>query len=116
MPRSIVKSSDVVGKDVINKSKENLGEICDFALDKVTGNVLYVTLQCGDFLGIGGKLFALPWNSIEYNKSEDSFMLDVNKETLKNSAGFDKDHWPETPDMTLTTPGTMRNRVGGTGI
>jgi sporulation protein YlmC with PRC-barrel domain len=98
---SVVKSKNVVNKCVKNLSKENLGEINEMILDKKTGQVAYLVLESGAFLGLGGKLFALPWNSVNYNADDDCFILNIDNEKLKNAPGFDKDHWPDMADRTF---------------
>jgi sporulation protein YlmC with PRC-barrel domain len=92
----VVKANqDVIGKNVKNQPDEDLGKIKEIVLDKISGQTKYVVLESGSFLGLGGKLFAIPWNSIHYNKDKEAFILNVDKERLKNAPGFDKDHWPE---------------------
>ncbi len=96
----VVKASDVVGVDVMNKEGEDLGEIKEIILDKISGEVRYVVLSFGGFLGLGDKLFALPWKAISYDQEEDAFILNVDKERLKNAPGFDADSWPNMANRT----------------
>lgn len=97
-PKSIVRADEVIGVKVINRAKEDLGKIYQIVLDKISGQVVYVVLESGSFLGMGGKLFALPWNAIHYDPNEEAFILNVSKDLLKNAPGFDKDHWPDMAD------------------
>lgn len=96
--KSIVRANDVIDVKVLNTSKEDLGKIYEIVLDKVSGQVKYVVLESGSFLGLGGKFFAIPWNSIHYDVDEEAFILNVSKDRLKNAPGFDKDNWPEFSD------------------
>jgi sporulation protein YlmC with PRC-barrel domain len=107
---TVVKTENVIGRDVTNTAEENLGEIKEVMLDKQTGRVAYVVLESGTFLGMGGKLFALPWNSIKYNAESNSFILNIDKEKLKKAPGFDKDHWPDMADRQFGT--TISNYYG----
>ena len=98
-PQRLVKSSEeVIGVKVLNNADENLGSIKEIMLDKSTGQAGYLVLESGSFLGMGGKLFALPWNAIRYDKEEECFRLPLDKEKLQNAPGFDKDHWPDMAD------------------
>lgn len=98
---NIVKANnEVIGVDVKNGANEDLGEIQEVMLDKLTGKVAYVVLESGTFLGMGGKLFALPWRSLSYDAANDCFRLNIDKERLKLAPGFDKDHWPDMADRT----------------
>lgn len=96
--KSIVRADEVIGVKVINTADEDLGKIYQIVLDKVSGQVKYVVLESGSFLGMGGKLFAIPWNAIHYDNEEEAFVLNVNKERLKNAPGFDKNNWPVFSD------------------
>jgi hypothetical protein len=96
---NVVKAKDeVIDVKVKNQADEDLGKICEVMLDKTSGQVAYAVLESGSFLGIGGKLFALPWNAIHYDTNKECFILNVDKEKLKNAPGFDKDHWPDMAD------------------
>lgn len=100
MKRHIINTEDVIGVAVQNLDGESLGKIEALMLDKVEGRVAYVVLSFGGFLGMGDKLFALPWSAFSYNPLKDCFSLAIDKEKLKNSPGFDKDHWPDMSNPT----------------
>ena len=53
----------------------------------------------GGFLGIGSKLFAIPWNALTLDAKEKRFVLNVEKDRLKGAPGFDKNHWPDMADQ-----------------
>lgn len=91
-------SKDVIGKKVVNLLGEDVGDIEEVVIDYATGRVTYAVMSFGGFLGIGDKLFAVPWMSLGYNKSDDMFVMKVNKELLKNAPGFDKSSWPDMSD------------------
>lgn len=99
-PKSVVRADEVIGVKVINTEKESLGKIYQIVLDKISGQTVYVVLESGSFLGLGGKLLALPWNTLHYDPNEEAFILNVSKELLKKAPGFDKDHWPDMADRT----------------
>lgn len=102
--QNLVKTNaHVISKEVRNAANEDLGEITEVMLDKQSGRVAYVVLESGSFLGIGGKLFAIPWNSIRYNANDDCFVLDIDKEKLKRAPSFDKEHWPDMADRQFGT-------------
>lgn len=99
MNNQIVNANDVIGVDVENHQGDNLGKIEALMLDKFTGKVAYVVLSFGGFLGMGDKLFAMPWSIFSYDKTKECFLINVDKEKLKNSPGFNKDHWPNMSDQ-----------------
>lgn len=65
-----------------------------------SGTIRYAVLASGGFLGLGDRLFAVPWKALKQDRENDRFMLDVDLERLKNAPGFDKDNWPNMADPT----------------
>ena len=49
---------------------------------------------------MGDRLFALPWSILKVDEDEKCFILDVDKQVLKNAPGFDKSNWPDMSDTT----------------
>ena len=93
----------LIGDTVINMQDEKLGKIEDIMLDVETGRVAYAVLSFGGFLGVGDKLFAVPWQSFQIDRDKKRFVLDVDKERLQNAPGFDKDDWPDSADQEFLT-------------
>lgn len=94
----IMAADTLEGDDVKNSAGENLGEIEHIMLDVPTGRVAYAVLSFGGFLGVGDKLFAIPWEALTLDTDNKCFILDASKEQLKKAPGFDKDHWPSMAD------------------
>ena len=86
------------GDKVINMAGEHLGKIEDLMIDLENGRVAYAVLSFGGFLGMGNKLFAIPWRAIELKLYEHTLIitLNVDQEVLKKAEGFDKDKLPLT--------------------
>lgn len=94
----LMGSERLVGNVVCNESGEKLGHIKEIMLDTITGNVSYAVLSFGGMLGIGSKLFAVPWYRLKFDSSKKHFVLNVDKDRLKNAQGFDKKRWPDMAD------------------
>lgn len=90
----IMGATTLVGDKVMNRQGENLGKVEEFMVDMNTGCIRYGVLSFGGFLGLGDKLFAIPFESLELDTENECFILDVDKERLENAPGFDKDDWP----------------------
>ena len=97
-PKRWMKSSHLVGKSVENPQNEGLGKIENLAIDPHSGRIIYGVLSYGGILGIGDKLFAIPWSALTLDTDNKCFILDVSKERLEQAPGFDKDHWPSQAD------------------
>ncbi len=97
----ILSATSIVGTDVKTPTDEIVGEIKDLMIDIESGEIVYAVLSVDSgFLGMGSKYFALPWQSFELDTVEEkAIVMGVDKEKLKNSPGFDKDHWPTHPQQ-----------------
>ena len=90
----------LLGNDVYNKDGQDLGDIKEFMIDMATGKVAYAVLSYGGVLGMGDKLFAVPWAALVLDTVNKRFTLNVLKESLKDAPGFDKARWPSMSDKT----------------
>ena len=97
---SLMGADTLIGDSVVNANDEDLGDIKDIMLDMQTGQVVYAVLAFGGFLGMGEKLFAVPWQALHLDTINHRFVLDVEKDYLKTAPGFDKDAWPDMADAT----------------
>jgi len=91
----LMGADTLLGEDVYNRQDESLGDIKEFMLDMQSGRVAYAVLSFGGVLGMGNKLFAVPWQALQLDTVNKRFILDVSKERLENAPGFDKDNWPD---------------------
>src|SRR5262249_35432139 len=78
-------------------------EIKAIMLDVTAGKIAYAVLSFGGFLGMGDKLFAIPWSALVLDAAEKRFILDVPKERLEDAPGFDDDHLPSMADTNWAT-------------
>ena len=91
----VLSATTIIGDKVLNTAGEHLGNIKELMIDLDGGLIAYAVLSFGGFLGMGDKLFAIPWEALTVDTENHSLILDVDKEVLKNAPGFDKDNWPD---------------------
>lgn len=91
----LMGANTLTGNDVYNQNDEKLGDIKEFMLDMRNGRVSYAVLSFGGFMGLGEKLFAVPWSALILDTINKRFTLNVDKGRLENAPGFDKDQWPD---------------------
>jgi len=89
----------IIGSKVINGKGETLGKIENLVVDIDTGRIVYAVLDSGGFLGIGDKLFPVPWESLAALPSEGIFFLNRSKEQMQKAPAFDKKNLPDMADM-----------------
>lgn len=87
-----MRISKLIGKDVVNRNDEKLGEVHDFVLDK-DGKISYMIISHGGLLGIGDKLTPVPWNKVasagEFQMdTRDNLVLNIAKATLDQAPTF----------------------------
>lgn len=102
LPR-VVRTANVTGANVHNRDGEKLGTIQDLVIDVRRGRIAYAALSFGGFLGIGDKLFMIPWSALVYDSKTNEFVLDIGREALEKAPGFDKNHWPDMADPVYGT-------------
>ena len=95
----LMGADTLIGNDVYNHKNEDLGDIKEIMLDMRSGRVGYAVMSFGGFLGMGEKLFAVPWEALTLDTKNKRFVLDVEKDRLKDAPGFDKDKWPNMADQ-----------------
>src|SRR5690606_34220732 len=92
----IMKASSFKDTTVKNAISEKIGKVEDIMIDTGTGDVAYIILSVDSgFLNMGNKYFAIPWQAFAFDTAQDDvFILNVEKEKIKNAPGFEKDNWP----------------------
>jgi sporulation protein YlmC with PRC-barrel domain len=108
--RRVLSASTLAGDTVRNAQGEDLGKIDEIMIDIPSGQVAYAVVSVGGVLGIGDKLFAVPWSALTVDEDEKCFILNVDKRTLETAPGFDKNNWP---DMADTSWGSEVHRYYG---
>jgi sporulation protein YlmC with PRC-barrel domain len=83
---------------VRNSAGEDLGKIEDVAIDPQTGTIQYAVLSFGGVLGVGNKLFPIPWSALSISPSRDYLLVDIDKESLRRAPSFERNDWPNMAD------------------
>lgn len=96
--RRVLSAATLAGDRVQNPAGEDLGKIEEIMIDVPSGQVAYAVISFGGFLGIGDKLFAVPWRALTLNARDHVFLLNVDRRTMEDSPGFDRDRWPDMAD------------------
>lgn len=95
-PVERLTATSIMSDKVENPQGDDLGKIENLMINLSSGQVEYAVVEMGSFLGIGGKLFAIPFRELRVDPVKEVFVLNRSKEYLKDIPGFDKTHWPDT--------------------
>ncbi len=93
---ALLPSTKICGAAVTASDGTPLGTITDFMIDHEAGGIAYAVLAHGGLLGVGEKLFAVPWSAFTIEPLAGSLHLDITPERLGAGRGIDKDAWPTT--------------------
>ena len=91
-------ATSIIGDRVENDQGDSLGKIDNLMVNLEDGGIEYAVIDFGSFLGMGGKLFAIPFSELLLDEDRELFILKRSKDYLKQIPGFDKNHWPDTND------------------
>lgn len=94
-----IKASSFKNTTVQNAVGDKIGSIEDLMVDSHNGRAVYAVLSVDTgFLNMGSKYFAIPWEAFAFDTAQkDVFILNVDKDRLKDAPGFEKDEWPDHP-------------------
>ncbi len=96
----LVRSGELIGKDVNGADGRDLGEIQDVVLNMANGSVRYAVLEFDQSWSLNDKLFAFPLRAFKQGgRWSDDMVLNIIKDTLNNVPGFDKNTWPDLNDQ-----------------
>jgi sporulation protein YlmC with PRC-barrel domain len=81
------RTSKLTGKAVQNDKNEKIGSIDDFIIAQ--DKVLFAVLQVGGFLGVGGRLVAIPYEVLQISENGDKIILpNASKDELRKMPEF----------------------------
>jgi len=101
--RRVMSASSMMKDYVYNRMDEEMGSLKEIMVDVPSGKVAYAVLAVGGFLGMGERLFAIPWTSLTLDEDRKCFVMDANKERFEKAPGFDKNNWPDMADSSWAT-------------
>jgi sporulation protein YlmC with PRC-barrel domain len=81
--------SKLIGSSVINDKNEKIGTVDDVIADKDKKHLSFAVLQVGGFLGVGGHLVAVPYDSLVMDDTGRKVTLPgASKDELKKLSQF----------------------------
>lgn len=90
----LIASEKVEGTAVYNRDGERLGTIKNFMVGKRDGRVRYAVLSFGGLFGMGERFHPLPWDVLTYDTDKGGYVVDLDKEILRNSPSYERGSEP----------------------
>lgn len=91
----LIASDRVEGTAVYNRQDEKLGTIKNFMVGKRNGRVEYAVLSFGGLFGMGEKQYPLPWDVLDYVPDKGGYVVDLDKDRIKDAPSFERDAEPD---------------------
>jgi sporulation protein YlmC with PRC-barrel domain len=83
------RMSKLIGSSVINDKNEKIGTLDDIVADKDKKQLSFAVLQVGGFLGLGGRLVVVPYESLFIDDHGQKITLPgASKDELKKRSEF----------------------------
>ncbi|MGP1394757.1 MAG: PRC-barrel domain-containing protein [Inquilinaceae bacterium] len=81
----LMRSENIVGANLVNMQNEDLGDIESVVLDPAKGDIAYVLVSSGGFLGMGEDYVPVPWSGLKVTPDGDTFVLDMSEEQFDDA-------------------------------
>ncbi len=80
---SAIRAKKVIGTNVKDAAGNKIGQIEDVILDKQSSSILFAVVGFGGFLGMAEKYHPIPWSALDYQESENAYVVSYTKDQLK---------------------------------
>jgi sporulation protein YlmC with PRC-barrel domain len=95
MPQDAFRADDLMGKELKSRQNdERIGSVSDLIIDN-DGQIVAVVVEVGEFLGMGEKEVAIPWDSVERTaragEAGHEFRVTASRDTLRDAPEFKKE-------------------------
>jgi len=88
---ALISSERVTGTDVFNHQDEKLGSVDAMLIDKSSGQVRFVVMSFGGFLGMGEQYHQLPWAGLTYDQTRKGYVVNLTQEALKAAPTYNRE-------------------------
>lgn len=104
----LFRASQLIGMGIQNNAGKDVGAINDLVLDASTGKIHYAAVTYGGFLGIGNKMFAVPFEAFKFQRDPNNaqrsvLVLNVTEQQVEGAEGFDEENWPDFANPNFTS-------------
>jgi sporulation protein YlmC with PRC-barrel domain len=90
--KQLNRASEFIGKNVKNLLGENIGKVDDIIFNS-SGNINYLILSRGGFLGIGVELVPVPWHTENIDIQRGALIMNIDRQKLDEAPSFSRREW-----------------------
>ena len=99
----LLSTTGFYGDSVYDLAGKFLGEIEELVLDIHSGRIAYALLAVGGFLGMGQKMFAVPWSTVTIDRVYQRCVVNIDLDRLIDAPSLDGDPLPRMADLGWAT-------------
>ena len=83
---AVLSARQILGSKVYDTEGHKIGHVADVGLDEDTQSILFATVGCGGFLGLGATRHPVPWSELEYDASQRRYVARLTRRELLTPA------------------------------
>jgi sporulation protein YlmC with PRC-barrel domain len=80
---SVLSARHILGAKVYDARGHKIGRVEDVGLDESSQSILFATVECGGFLGMGTTHHPVPWSELDYDSGHDRYVARLTKQELQ---------------------------------
>lgn len=82
----------------MDREGDKIGEVHDILLNLQSGEIAYILISTGGFLGMGENYDPLPYEALRFNEREGVYQVKILKDKLEHAPSIEIEDWPNRPD------------------
>lgn len=91
--QSLKLASDVIGKDVVNRQQEIVGEVSDMLVDLSGQRVTFAIISAGRMFKDRDRIFAVPARALTLSSDGRRMVIDASRQQFEQARPFDNRAW-----------------------
>lgn len=84
----LIPSNRTETMPVRSRDGDKIGHVACFMLHKRSGHALYAVLAIGGFLGMGKAFYPLPFELLDYDSANDTYIVTIDRRVLEGGPSW----------------------------
>ena len=85
----------LIGAHLFDESGNDIGAVRDVLVEKSNGEIAFVVVKFGQFLGLGSDFYPLPWSAVRYSAQVRGYVSSTSPAAMKNAPRFAEGREPD---------------------